>query len=131
VQNAELNFKRASGEPVFALGSQDPYDIPVGALEVDGKLTFVAVDESPYTAYANGTSPGILTLGFSQGANAQVNFAVSSPQYDDVKITRGKAYTEFEATFKGVLNATDVGASGGFGPATASVVNALPTGTFG
>lgn len=130
VQNAELNFKRASGEPVFALGSQDPYAIPVGALQVDGKLTFVAIDESPYTAYANATSPGALTLAFSQGAAAQINFTVSSPQYDDVKVTRGKAYVEWEATFKAVLNTTDVGASGGFGPGTVQLINALPTGTF-
>jgi hypothetical protein len=130
VQNAELNFKRASGEPVFTMGAQDPYAIPVGALEVDGKLTFVAIDESPYTAYASGTTPGALSLVFSQGANAEISFALTQPEYDDVKITRGKSYMEWEATFKAVLNSTDVGASGGFGPATVTVINALPTGTF-
>lgn len=130
VTNVELNFKRAKSDVVFALGAQDPYAIPFGEIEVDGKLNFVAIDETPYTAYSGGTTPGIITLGFNQGANAQLNFTISSPQYDSVKKNSGKTYVEWEATFKAVLNSTDVGASAGLGPATVTVINALPSGTF-
>lgn len=131
VQSGEINFKRDGAEPIFTLGAADPYAIFVGMIAVDGKFTFVANDESAYTALTGNSGPGVITAGFSQGANAQVNFTASNVQYDTVKITRGKSYVEVEATWQAILNATDVGASGGLGPSTVTVINSLPSGTFG
>lgn len=131
VQQGEINFKRDGAEPIFTLGAADPYALFVGTLAVDGKFTFVANDETAYLALTGNNGPGVLTATFSQGAASSVAFTASNVQYDDVKITRGKSYVEIEATWQAILNSTDVGASGGLGPSTVTVVNALPTGTFG
>lgn len=131
IQSMELTIKRDGAEPVFALGSQNPYLIPVGGLGVEGKIVFVAKDEAPYTQYAGNTTPGALVATFSQGANASIAFTASQPYWSDAKVTRGKSYAELEMSFTAVFNATDTGASAGFGPLTASVINTLPAGTFG
>lgn len=130
LQSGELNIKRTSAEAVFALGAQDPYVIHVGGVEVDGKFTFVAVDESPFLAYLNNTGPGALSATFQQGVNSIVKFVCTNTQYDDAKVTRGKAYVEIEASFKAILNSTDVGASAGLSPIAVSITNSLPSATY-
>jgi hypothetical protein len=131
IQSGEINLKRDGAEPIFTLGTADPYALFVGTLAIDGKFTFVAVDETPYTALAGNSGPGPITATFSQGANASVAFQCSNVQYDDVKVTRGKSYVEVEATWQAILNSTDAGASGGLSPALVTVINSLAAGTFG
>jgi hypothetical protein len=92
---------------------------------------FVATDETPYLAMVGNNGPGAITATFSQGAASSVAFQCTNVQYDNAKVTRGKSYVEIEATWQAVLNTTDVGASGGMSPALVTVLNSLPTGTFG
>lgn len=130
IEQAEINIKRASADAVFTLGSADPYAILLGALQVDGKFTFVANDETAYLAMAGNTGPGAVTATFSQGASSSIAFQCTNVQYDDAKIVRGKSYVEVEASWKAILNTTDVGTSGGLSPALATLINAVPASTY-
>lgn len=129
IESAEIAIKRDGAEALFAVGAADPYSLHVGGLSVTTKITFVAKDESPVVDYLAGTTKALL-CSFSQGANASVALQMTQHHYDDAKVTRGKAYMEVETTGRAILNATDIGGSGGLSPLLATVVNALPTGTY-
>ena len=129
IESGEVSVKRQNAEALFGIGAQDPYNIHVGGIEVTSKFTFIADSEGPLLDYLSGTSKAFVAT-FSQGANASLAVQLSSNHYDDAKVTRGKAYVTVETTGQGVLNATDVGGSGGLSPILCTAINALPSGTY-
>jgi hypothetical protein len=131
VQNFELAIKRKTVETVFTLGSQDPYTIHVGGLEVTTKMTLVAQDESRILSYLNDSQEAVVAT-FSQGASQSLAFQMSQHYTDDAKIARGKSYIEVETTGRAMANATDATGTGGGGlsPLLATLKNALPAGTY-
>ncbi len=130
--DAEIDLKRA-GDPIHtADGTQAPYQIFVGELSVNGKLTVVADTSTQLTNYLAGTKIP-LDFNFAQGAGAaavQFKAHMTNCNLDLVKVSRGKTYTEYELTYEAIANATDAGASGGKSPIKFTLQNALPAATY-
>lgn len=110
-------------------GTQDPYAIVRKGLTVSGKLTYVAKDENPLTALMGGTVQPLVINIDSGGFGAAVRnltLTCTKTVYDTGQLQR-ETPLGWEMSFKGLMNTTDVGASGGFGPVTAVLKNAVTT----
>ncbi|MFB7905232.1 phage tail tube protein [Kitasatospora sp. NPDC056076] len=132
VQDGELTIKRKVEAIRGANGTQNPYRIWSGDVEVDGKLTLVMEDTSQRTAFQNVT-PQSLDVSFTQGSGATQSglaFHCSQAVYTEGSPTYGKDYIELPVTWEGLGNTADVGASGGYSPIKATVTNAMPSGTY-
>lgn len=133
VQSAELSFKRSGCECIFTLqNSQSPYEVHVGPITVDSKLTLVAADETWLTDYLANTSK-VLTLDLTSGASAaliDIQVRMSQHNIQSVKKSKGKSYIEFDTSGMAVGNTTDIGLSGGYSPCLVTCKNAVAPGTF-
>jgi hypothetical protein len=133
MESGEINLKRNVNVIHAADGTQAPYQIFVGPVQVDGKCMFVHEDDTELTRYLTGT-PAALVFNWTQGAAAalvQVQATMTKPQYTVADIVRGKDYVETSITFKPVANTTDVGASAGYGACKFVVQNATAAGVYG
>lgn len=132
MESGELTLKRDT-TPIHTVdGTQAPYGIFVGAVEVEGKLVFVHEDDVELTRYLAATQSAIV-LNWTQGAAAalvQVQCTMTKPQYTVAAVKRGKSYIETEITFKPIANTTDVGASGGYSQCKWVVQNAVGAGIY-
>lgn len=128
ITDGEFNFKRVI-EPMFTVqGSQSPYFIQRGPLSVTGKMSFVAADETPYLNMIQNTQPQlqfVLDNGLGGASDIKVQVDLQKAAFTTAKYNPGKAAVRYDVTFEGVANATNVGGSGGLGPATVSVINAV------
>lgn len=128
----EMTIKRSVQVVHTIQNIQQPFVVFVGALEVSGKLTFVAQDESQFLNMVNNTQPS-LDITWAQGSGAtlsSLNLHCSKAAYTKATKTRGKEYMEISAEFEAVGNTTDVGASAGYSPIKATFQNAKVAGTF-
>jgi hypothetical protein len=128
VTDGEILFKRTL-EPIFTVqGSQSPYFIQRGPLAVTGKLTFVAADETAYLNMIQNTQPQIQFLldnGLAGAADITVTVDMQKCAFTAAKYNASKVAVRYDVTFEAVANTTNIGASGGFGPATCTVKNAV------
>ena len=130
--DAELKFKREGGPIHTADGTQQPYQMFVGAADITGKAVFVADTNSLLTTYLAGTKIP-LDFNFTQGAGAalvQLKFHFTNTNLNVVKVTRGKQWVEYEAEFEALPNSTDAGASGGLSHGKVTIQNAKPASTY-
>ena len=133
VTDGELTIKRELNPYFTVTGSQNPYIIQRGGLSVEGKLNFVAADESPLLYLLNNTQPQlqiILDNGLT-GLNKitfQVDCQIAAFTQMDPDGT--KSAVEYGGTFMAVLNTTNAGGSGGYSPIKVSVTNNVPAGTY-
>lgn len=112
---------------------QVPYFIQRGVLTVGGMLNFVAANESPITYLMSNTQPQmqILVSNGLSGANLlSLQIDILKAAFSDTKIQRGKAAVEYQTNFIAVANTTNVGWSGGFGPAVLTVQNAITPNSY-
>ena len=129
ISTGELNLAR---QPIFTLGTQAPHVNFAGPLEVTGKFTAV-VDSNADTwsttasATALTRSPQTVVITMTDPNDTGHSFAVTmtSVQFQDVKRTRGKEYTEVEVSFTANANATD--ASTGYSPIATTTINGVST----
>lgn len=116
--------------PIFSVdGSQNPYQIFQGAVEVEGDLKLIMEDDTDLVRYLNNTQPS-LALDFSQGAGAsltQLLLTMTKCAFVVAKVERSKDFVEVAVNFKAVANTTDVGASAGFSPIKVTLKNAKST----
>lgn len=123
----ELTLTRKVDPYWTAQGSQDPLVIARGELTVAGKLTFApAVDESPLLAMLNNTQPELQIVATGSGGTT-LTLHCQIAAYDTSKINSGKSLFGYDVTFKGIANTTDVGASAGYSPVLATLVNSVTT----
>lgn len=122
--------------PIFTMGNQAPYTNFAGPIEVSGKLTAVVPSQSDIfstgtTGYALTRSPQTLNIVLTDPNDAvsstpySVAFLMTSAQFQNVKRTRGKAYTELEVEFTASADVTD--ATTGYSPIQATIVNNTAT----
>lgn len=112
-----------------ANGSQTPYVIGRGGITVEGKLTFVAADESPLTTYLAGTvQPIVFTIDNGQAGAAHRNLTLQMTKgfYKKNQLKREGLFG-WETEFGAVGNTTDTGLSAGFSPCKISLLNAVNT----
>ena len=132
IQDGTLTIARKTA-PIFTMGTQAPYQNFAGPIEVSGKFT--AVVNSTSDSWSTGTgataltrSPQALVITFtdpndsSGGTQFSVSFTMTQAQFQNVKRTRGKAYTEVEVEFTANADATD--ATTGYSPIQANIINA-------
>ena len=133
VTEGELTIKRELMPYFTATGVQSPYIIQRGGLSVEGKLTFVAADESPLLYLLNNTQPQLQLIignGLSGTNLIQVQIDIQKAAVLTSEPDDGKAAVEYQTTFKGVFNTTNAGGSGSYSPVKVTVTNNVPGGTY-
>ena len=135
ISDGTLTLARKTA-PIFTMGAQAPYQNFAGPIEVSGKFTAVVNSQSdPWSTGTGATaltrSPQALVITFtdpndsSGGTQFSVSFTMTQAQFQNVKRTRGKAYTEVEVEFTANADATD--ATTGYSPIQANIINATAT----
>jgi hypothetical protein len=116
--------------PIFSVsGSQNPYQIFQGPVEVEGSLKLIMEDDTDLDRYLNNTQPS-LALDFSQGTGGsltQLLLTMTKCAFVVAKVDRSNDYVELDVNFKAIANTTDVGASAGFSPIKITLKNAKST----
>lgn len=133
VASGEFNIKRKLKPYFTAANKQSPYVIQRGALSMDFKLKFVADGESPLTYMLNNTQPQVqflLSNGLAGANLVSVQIDLQNAAFTEAKPNFGAEAVEWDVTGRAVLNTTNVGASGGYGPGTVTLQNAIASGTF-
>jgi len=126
----EITIKRALKALFTHQGTlQSPFVVFRGALDVEGKLKFTApADESNNMLYLlNNTQPQLQLVtdnGLTVINNRNLQIDCQLAAYETTKINRGAEAVGYDATFKGVMNSTNAGASGGLSPIKVTVANA-------
>ncbi|TDB86273.1 hypothetical protein E1264_18435 [Actinomadura sp. KC216] len=107
-------------------GSQGPYTIGRGPLKVSGKLTFIALDESPLiTGLLTNQQPALVITvnnGGSTGALREIAITCTKAAYQDAAQKRD-TLLGWDVNFAAMANATDAAASGGLSPVKAVLKN--------
>lgn len=129
VINGGVTIARAV-KPFWTLdGAQAPYVIARNGLEITGKFTHLAQDESPMLNMLNNVQPQLqmtMTNGLSGANLVAVTFNVQVGAYETSKINAADEI-QYDVTWRGIANTTNVGFSAGQGPATVVIQNAWPT----
>lgn len=136
VTTGDITFNRKT-QPIFTLGTQAPYELFAGPLEVTGKFTLIVATNADVfstpssTGYALTRSPQAVVITLTDpndttsATNHSIAFTMTTAQFHNVKRTRGKEFTEIEVEFTANANATD--ASTGYSPIKVVTINAQST----
>jgi hypothetical protein len=126
VEDATVNLARML-KPKFTLqGGQAPWVIARLGLSVTGKLSFVAQDESPLTTLLNNTQQP-LQIAMTQGSGSSLlacTFNFNLAAYESAPITAPDVLG-YDVSFRGLMNTTNAGASGGMSPGNVVIQNAI------
>ncbi|MGH3376339.1 MAG: phage tail tube protein [Actinoallomurus sp.] len=125
----EITIKRQLAVKYTGNGTNAPYIIGRGDVSVDGKLTFVAADESPLTALNSNTQQALVFAvdnGLATTNQRTITATLSKAYYKTAKPKRD-TLIGWDVEFTGLLNATDAAASGGLAPCKVTVKNAVTT----
>lgn len=125
----EVTFTREIEVKNTANASQNPFAVWIGKLGVAVTGEFVAEDDTHPDALAADTQ-GVLSITGTRGSGATtetLTILCTKTAYQAVEIGRGQSEVHYSLDLKAIANATDVGASAGYGPAKVTVVNARST----
>jgi len=131
ITTGELTINRKT-QPIFTLGTQAPYNLFAGPIEVTGKFTMVVnstadVFSTGSSAYGLTRSPEAISITLTDPNDAtsstqhSANFTMSAAQIQNIKRTRGKEFTELEIEFTASANTTD--AATGYSPIQTTFIN--------
>jgi hypothetical protein len=124
-----ISFKRTTQVYWTIQGTQNPYVIARGPLNMDGSIEWDPVDnEIPLDLMLlNAQAPMSITASNTgipnSGTPFTLTFTASQVANTKSKIMRSKALVGYSNTFSSIANSTDVGGSGGLGPGTIQLVN--------
>ena len=114
-----------------AQSAQSPYVIARGGLNISGGLNFsVAANETPLLDMLAGAPLAIsisLNNGLSGASELGLTITTTAAVFEKSKPTRNAVLIGYDNTYEAVANTTDVGGSGGIGPGTIQLINAVPT----
>lgn len=133
VTDGELTIKRELSPYYTSTGTQNPYIIQRGGLSVEGKLNFVAADESPLLWMLNNTQPQLQLLidnGLTGPNKVAVQIDCQIAAFTDSEADGSKSAVEYGNSFQALFNTTNAGGSGGYSPIKVSVTNNVPNGTY-
>lgn len=129
IESSAVSIARGLTNKFAQANQQDPVIIGRLGLTATGKLTFIAQDEAPLYQMIAGQTMQVqlaMTNGLS-GANLQgVTFNYSRAFFEAATLSDPDMMT-WDVPFRGLMNATDTGASGARGPMTVALTNAVPT----
>ncbi|MEY9944887.1 phage tail tube protein [Kitasatospora sp. GAS1066B] len=132
VLDGELTIKRKVDVIRAAAGTQNPVSVWGGDISVEGKLTTIMEDSTQRAAYQASAVQSI-DVSCTQGTGATANgltLHCSQVYYPEASPSPSKEYWELPIGFKALATAADAGASGGYSPIKATLINALPSGTY-
>ena len=128
-----VSFKRNTQVYWIVAGTQQPYVIARGPLNMDGTIQWDPTNsETPLDLMLlNAQAPLSITVTNSGIPNSGTPFTLTftATQVANIKskIMRSKALIGYGNSFEGVANSTDTGGSGGLGPGTITLVNNTAT----
>jgi hypothetical protein len=128
-----VSFKRATTVYWTVQGSQTPFVIARGPLNMDGSIQYdPTITELPLDIMLkNAQGPMTITCSNAGIPNAgqafTLTFTASQVANIKSKIMRSKLLIGYQNSFEGVANSTDIGGSGGLGPGTVTLINGIPT----
>jgi hypothetical protein len=128
-----LSAKRATQVYWIVAGTQQPYVIARGPLNMDGSIEWDPTNsETPLDLMLlNAQAPMSITVTNSgipnSGTPFTLTFTMSQVANVKSKIMRSKQLIGYNNSYEAVANSTDVGGSGGLGPGTITLVNSTPT----
>ncbi|MEU1800904.1 phage tail tube protein [Streptomyces sp. NPDC019937] len=126
ITDGEITIKREINPYYTATGVQTPYIIQRGDVSVEGKLNFVAADESPLLYMLNNTQPQlqlVIDNGLTGTNKIAIQFDVAVAAFMDVDPDGTKAAVEYGGNWNSVLSTANAGGSGGYSPIRISVTN--------
>lgn len=129
VREWSFTITRALTPDMLADGTQNPNSIARGNLTVSGKLTFAARNEQPLLDFLAATQQAVSVVidnGLTGSDARKLTLTCTKAVYDTEGMVR-QTPIGWEMSFKAIANPTDVGASGGRGPITALLNNAVTT----
>lgn len=135
VKNLEMftiTFTREIENEFTGNNTQNPLAIARGGLAVTWSADFLAQDEAYLTDMLSNTQPQIQGK-FSVGSGATlqaVQIDAQQAAFTKAAPDMSKKMVRWSTGGKAVFNSTNVGASGGLGPATVTVTNAVTSGTY-
>jgi hypothetical protein len=125
-----VTFGRAMAGYWNAQGSLSPAVFARGDLTVTGTLTYVLpADEAPLDAMLTaGQQPIVITAsnGLSGASELSLTITSSAAQVTQSRPDRHGSAVAYAAAWGASVNGTDIGGSGGDGPATVTLVNGVP-----
>lgn len=127
-----IDLKRAV-TPIYGIsGTQNPFQVFLGPLEVTGKITFIMEADTELTRYLTNTQPAIvLNWAAGTGASAtQIQATLTKGAYVAAAYDRGSDFVQITVDINAQSNTTDAGASGGFSPIKWVLQNAKASGTY-
>jgi hypothetical protein len=127
--DASLNIKRQVTAVKTINNTQQPFVIWAGPISVSGKATLIMEDDTYLTKYLTGAKTS-LEFSFTAPDATTIDFKMSKCSFSGADITRGKEYVELPISFKAHGNITDIGTSGGYGPLTVNLTNAIASGVY-
>jgi hypothetical protein len=125
VTQASLSIKRPVSPIHTADNTQAPYKMWAGPVSYEGTFSAIMEDESLLTNYLTNLQQAAF-FKFTQGT-ASLQLTSTKCAMTVAKINRGADYVAVDMTFSAVANTTDVGASAGFSPVKAVLINAVAT----
>lgn len=124
--NRELELEYTGG------GSQDALMIARGPVSSSFAATFLAQDYTYYNDNINNTQPQVQAL-FSTGTAGtlqSLQIDIQQAAFEKTDPDGSKKMLRWDTSGKNVLNSTNAGTSGGRGPLTLTLQNAITTGTY-
>lgn len=123
VESGTLTIARKV-DPILAVnGTQSPKQIWGEAVSFSGSLTIIYEDDTFLTPMLSGTQQTLDVVFGSTPASLQVHG--SQALFTKATVERSKDWVELAVDFTGVANTTDAGASGGYSPVKATLINAV------
>lgn len=129
----QVSFKRTTQVYWIVAGTQQPFVIARGPLNMDGSIQWDPTNsELPLDLMllnAQGPMSIIVTNSGIPNAGTPFTLTFTASQVANIKskIMRNKPLIGYGNSFEGVANAVDIGGSGGLGPGTVTLVNGTPT----
>jgi hypothetical protein len=131
VSEASVSFQRELDVVTTADGAQDPYVIAAGPITATFTIDYDAVsDESALNYVLNNTQPTlsiVFTNGLSSPNTVSITINAQLAGHKDAPLSAMKTLWGFKTTGELVANTTNAGNSGGYSPAQAVLVNAIPS----
>ena len=125
------SFKRQLQIYWTAQGTTNPFIIARGGLNATFTVNFtVAQDETPLGLMLS-SGPQSVAFAVSNGGTLStlqsLTINATTAQFIKSKIDRNAVLVGYQNEAEAIANTTDVGGTGGLGPATVTLVNAIPT----
>lgn len=122
LSSGQIAIKRST-TAIHTVGQQSPYRLWAGAIDVSGKVQFIAEASDPTFASALSRNQQALVCTFTDPVSSHsVAFQMSKAQLKNPKVLGDKAWQEISADFTAQSNTTDAVASG-YAPIKATVIN--------